>query len=228
MFPRFQTRYSETQSVESLRRFVELPLHVLGDVLLAAIVVLLVAVPPALTAYLPDYAASIAPMRITLVGTYFLCLSPPAGQLLLTIHKQIAVLAIAVPSMVLALAATYLGASRGLVGVATGVALGCLAHFIGINLYALSQLGGRAQAVRPLAGIIAQAVLVLALVWAIERFVPSGSGPLALVGGWRLAAATAVAVPLLARAAVRLREVSSPAQDEASEAVFVDNPNRDH
>jgi O-antigen/teichoic acid export membrane protein len=228
MFPRFQTRYGETQSVVSLRRFVELPLQVLGDVLLAAIVVLLIAVPPALTAYLPDYTASIAPMRIMLVGTYLLCLSPPAGQLLLTIHKQISVLAIAVPSMALALGAAYVGASRGLVGVASGVALGCLAQFVGINLYALSQLGDRAQAFRPVAEVLTQAAVALALVWAIDRFVPPGSGPFALVGGWRLVAASAVAAPLLARAAMRLHAVSSSARDASSEAVFVDNPTTDH
>jgi O-antigen/teichoic acid export membrane protein len=228
MFPRFQTRYGETQSVESLRRFVELPLQVLGDVLLAAIVVLLVVVPPALMAFLPDYSASIAPMRVMLVGTYFLCLSPPAGQLLLTIHKQIPLLGIAVPSMALALGAAYLGASHGLVGVAAGVALGCLAQFLGINLYAFSQLAGSAEAIRPLLAIVAEAAVALALVWAIERFVPAGQGLFALVGGWRLVAAAGVALPLLTRAAGRLRAASAPAVDGSPPAVFVDNPTLDH
>jgi O-antigen/teichoic acid export membrane protein len=229
MYPRFQTRYGETQTVESLRRFVELPLHVLADGLLAAIVVLLVALPPALTAYLPEYAASIAPMRVMMIGTYFLCLSPPAGQLLLTIHKQIHVLFIAIPSMVLALGAAYLGASRGLVGVAAGVALGCVVQFAGINLYALSQLGSMARAVRPLVEIAAQATVAIALVWAIERFVPAGPAPFALVGGWRLGAATAVALPLLARAAMRLRKATAgTAPEPSAQAVFVDNPTTDH
>jgi O-antigen/teichoic acid export membrane protein len=229
MYPRFQTRYGETQTVESLRRFVEIPLRVLADGLLAAIVVLLVALPPALTAYLPEYAASIAPMRVMLIGTYFLCLSPPAGQLLLTIHKQLQVLFIALPSMGLALGAAYLGASRGLVGVAVGVAFGCVVQFAGINIYALSQLGSRAQAVRPLVEIGAQAAVAIALVWAIERFVPAGPAPIAVVGGWRLCAAAAVALPLLARAAMRLREAASgTAPGPSAPAVFVDNPTTDH
>jgi O-antigen/teichoic acid export membrane protein len=209
MYPRFQERYGETQTAESLRRFVEMPLHVLGDVLLAAIVVLLVALPPALTAYLPDFAASIAPMRVMLVGTYFLCLSPPAGQLLLTIHKQIDVLFIVVPSMVLALGAAYLGASRGLIGVAEGVALGSAAQFVGINVYALSHVGSRWQAVRPIAAVCLKAMVVVAAVWAIERFVPVGPAPIAQVGGWRLAAAAVIALPLLAGAAGRVRAVSA-------------------
>jgi O-antigen/teichoic acid export membrane protein len=229
MYPRFQARYGETQSVESLRRFVELPLHVLADGLLAAIVVLIVALPPALTAYLPDYAASIAPLRVMLIGTYFLCLSPPAGQLLLTIHKQISVLGIAVPSMVLALGAAYLGASQGLVGVAAGVALGCFVQFVGVNLYALSQLGSSTQAVRPIVEIAAKAAVALALIWVIERVVPPGPAPIAIVGGWRLCAAIAVALPLLVRAAIRLREASSsPLPDASARAVVVDNPTADH
>ena len=229
MYPRFQTRYGETQTVESLRRFVELPLRVLADGLLAAIVVLLVALPPALTAFLPEYAASIGPMRVMMIGTYFLCLSPPAGQLLLTIHKQVHVLFIAVPSMMLALGAAYLGASRGLVGVAAGVAFGCAVQFASINLYALSQLGSLAQAVRPLVDIGAQAAVAIALVWAIERFVPPGPAPIALLGGWRLLAAAAVALPLLLRAALRLQEVTSAALPGSSaQAVLVDNPTTDH
>ena len=116
-----------------------------------------------------------------------------------------------------------------LVGVAAGVAFGCVVEFAGINLYALSQLGSRAQAVRPLVDIGAQAAVAIALVWAIERFVPSGPAPFALVGGWRLGAAAAVALPLLVRAALRLRAATSGAAPGSSaQAVLVDNPTTDH
>src|SRR5207244_3338572 len=104
---------------------------------------------------------------------YFLCLSPPAGQLLLTIHKQLDVLFIVVPSMMLALGAAYVAASAGLVGVAAGVALGCFVHFICVNLYALSQVGDRIAALRPVAIVCAKTAAVLAVVWAIDRVVPT-------------------------------------------------------
>ena len=210
MFPRFQERYGETQTALSLRTFVELPLQVLANALLAATAVLLVALPPVITAYLPDYAGTIGPLRVMLVGTYFLCLSPPAGQLLLTIHKQTAALLIQLPATALALAAGYLGASYGLVGVASGVALACFALFLGVNAYAFAQFSAPLTIVRRLADICSTAAVVLLVVWAIEIIVPLGPAPVALVGGWRLVAAILVAVPLLVRAGRGLR--SSTAQ----------------
>ena len=209
MFPRFQERYGETQDPESLRRFIEIPLHVLGDSLLAAIAVLFVALPPALTAFLPDYTASITPLRYMLLGTYFLCLSPPAGQFLITIHKQVQVLSFVVPSMALALAAAYVGASRGLVGVTAGIVLACLVHFVGINVYAFSCLGGAVGAARPLAEVGVKAVVVLAVVGLIDRFVPAGPTVIAVVGGWRLLAVVIVTLPLLLNAVRRVRTLSA-------------------
>ena len=208
MFPRFQERYGKTQTMESLRKFVELPLHVLSEVLLAAIAVLLVALPPALLAFLPDYSASIPPLRVMLVATYFLCLSPPAGQFLLTIHKQIPVLFIAIPAMIIALVAAYIGTSYGLVGVATGIAIASFLYFVTINAYAFSHLGDRSPGVRPLATICLKAVGVLGVVWLIERFVAIGPQPVGVIGGWRLVAAMLLTLPLLASAASRVRAMS--------------------
>ena len=209
MYPRFQERYGQTKTVVSLRRFVELPLLVLSDALLAAIAVLLIVLPPAIAAYLPQYTGTIAPLRVMLVGTYFLCLTPPAGQFLLTVHKQTPALFIALPSTALALAAGYLGASRGLTGVAFGVAFACFIEFIGINAYAFSHFGGWRSIARRLTGLSATALVVVLIVSTIERFVPLGPPLIAVVGGWRLAVVALVAGPLLARAGRRLR--SSPA-----------------
>ena len=210
MFPRFQERYGETQSAASLRPFVELPLKVLADALLAATAVLLVALPPAITAYFPEYVDTIGPLRVMLVGTYFLCLSLPAGQFLLTIHKQTPALLIQLPATALALAAGYVGASYGLVGVAAGVTLASFALFLGVNVYAFAQFSAPLTIVRRLVDICGTAALVLLVVWAIEIIVPLGPAPVALVGGWRLVAAILVAVPLLVRAGRGLR--SSTAQ----------------
>jgi O-antigen/teichoic acid export membrane protein len=211
MYPRFQERYGETQSAASLRTFVELPLRVLADGLLAATVVMLVALPPLIDAFLPAFEGTIAPLRVMLVGTYFLCLAPPAGQFLLTVHKQTTSLFIALPATALALGAAYVGARFGLVGVAWGVTIACLAEFAGINAYAFSHFAGRSATARLLGGILGTAVLSLAATLAIERFVPAGPYPMAVVGGWRLLAVSLFAVPLLMRAAHRIRALQAPA-----------------
>jgi O-antigen/teichoic acid export membrane protein len=188
----------------------------------------MVAVPPIITAVLPDYAGSIAPLPLMLVGTYALCLSPPAGQFLLTIHKQVPVLFIAVPAMVLALAAAYAGAAKGLVGVASGVAFASLVYCVAVNLYAFSSLRRLRHGVRLMSEIGVKAAVALALVWAIVQVVPPGPPPLAWVGGWRLLASMIVVLPLVAGALRRVRALSEGPPADPNPAVLVDNSGGGH
>jgi len=210
MYPRFQERFAIAQTVRSLRRFVLLPLHVLSNILAAGILVLMIALPPMLSAWLPDYAASMTALRVMLVATYFLCLSPPAGQLLLTVHKQNDVLFIAIPSTVLAMVAGYLGARYGLTGVCAGITVGCFAHFAAINIYALLQVGELSEAIGPVVLASIKMAAAAAAYWTIERVIPSGPARLDIIGGWRLAAALLVAAPFIASAASQVRAAASP------------------
>jgi O-antigen/teichoic acid export membrane protein len=210
MYPRFQERYGRTQTAQSLQKFVEVPLHVLADVLLAGTVVLLVALPPAIRAFFPAFEGTIAPLRIMLVGTYFLCLVPPAGQLLLTIHKQVPALFIGVPAMLLALAGAYAGARAGLAGVAAGVAIACFVEFAAVNAYAFSHFDGGLSIARRLLSISGTAALLVAAALLVERYVPAGPAPVAWVGGWRLPVAVLAGLPLLVRATRRVRALQVP------------------
>jgi O-antigen/teichoic acid export membrane protein len=224
MYPRFQERFAVAQTVRSLRRFVLLPLDVLGNLLAAGTLVLMVALAPVLSAWLPDYAASMPALRVMLVATYFLCLSPPAAQLLLTVHKQVDVLFIAIPSTALALIAGYLAAPYGLVGVCAGIAFGCFAHFAAINLYALKQVGEWPEAIGPVLLASLKAAAAAAAFWMIERFIPDGPAPFDVIGGWKLMAALIVATPFIAAAARQLRAVATSSGD----GVPVDNRGMDH
>ena len=197
MYPRFQERYGATADALSLRRFVELPLDVLADTLLAAIAVLLIALPPAIAAFLPQYVETIPPLRVMLVGTYFLCLTPPAGQLLLTVRKQVRALFIGVPATALAFAAAYVGSRYGLVGVAAGVSIACFVEFVAVNAYAFSHFCGAAEIAGLLARLTGTAAVFLLLVVGVERFVPAGPPLVAWFGGWRLLVISLVALPLL-------------------------------
>ena len=205
MYPRFQERYGETQSAASLRKFVELPLHLLADGLLAAVAVLFVALPPAIVTLLtPQYASTVTPLKIMLVGTYFLCLAPPAGQFLLTIHKQMLGLAISLPVMAIGLAAAYAGASRGLAGVAVGVSAAFVLEFIAVNVAAFSHLTDGWRTAKRLLDIVIVAAIVILAVVGIEWLVPLGPWPISIVGGFRTLAAGVVALPLLFRARRRI------------------------
>ena len=205
MFPRFQARYGETQDAASLRNFVEVPLVVLADVLLAATCVLLVALPPAIDAFLPAFADTIPPLRVMLVGTYFLCLAPPAMQFLLTVRKQTPALLVALPATAIALGAAYAGTTWGLWGVAMGVAIGCFVEFVAINVYAFSHLSSAGSIAGLVLRIAGTAALWVFAARGIEMHVPRGAFVLAPIGGWRLVTAAAIGLPLLVRAAQRIR-----------------------
>ena len=210
MYPRFQERYGRTGDVQSLRKFVEVPLHVLGDALLAATIVLLVALPPAIAAWFPAFIGTIPPLRVMLVGTYFLCLTPPATQLLLTIHKQVPALLVGLPATVIAFAAASIGARAGVIGVAYGVALGCVVAFAAINVYAFAQFAAARAIASALGRIVGTAAAALAATFAIALLVPRGSSPLSTVGGWQLVAVALIALPLVGRAASQIRALQSP------------------
>ncbi len=210
MYPRFQERYGATADALSLRRFVELPLEVLADTLLALTAGLLIALPPAIAVWFPKYVDAIPPLQVMLIGTYFLCLTPPAGQLLLTVRKQVRALVIGVPAAALAFAAAYVGSRYGLVGVATGVSIACFAEFVAVNAYAFSHFCGARDIVVLIARLTATAAVVVLVTMAVERFVPAGPPLIAWFGGWRLLVIGGLALPLLARAARRIWGLQAP------------------
>lgn len=210
MYPRFQERYGATADALSLRRFVELPLDILAETLLAAIAVLLVALPPVITAWFPQFVDGIRPLQVMLVGTYFLCLTPPAGQLLLTVRKQVHALFIAVPAAALAFGAAYAGSRYGLIGVASGVALAFFAEFVALNTYAFSHFCGAAEIARLLGRLTGTAAAVVLITLAVGQLVPVGPPLIAWFGGWRVLAISLVAVPLLARAVGRIQSLQTP------------------
>jgi O-antigen/teichoic acid export membrane protein len=209
MYPRFQERYGQTQTIASLRRFVELQLQVLADVLLAGIALLYIALPPAIAAFLPKYVDTIAPLRIMLVATYFVALAGPAGQLLLTIHKQLSALLVAVPATALAFAGGILGSRYGLPGIAVGVAIACAVEFVALNAYALSYVVERDRIAIDLVTIAATAAVVIGAAMAIEQVVPAGPPAISAVGGLRLAAVAAMCAPLVLRAMRRIRALQA-------------------
>ena len=125
-------------------------------------------------------------------------------------HKQTPALLVALPATAIALGAAYVGAAYGLVGVAVGVAIGCFVEFVGVNAYAFSHFAGPRAIAGQLLGITVTAALWLAAAILVERAVPAGPSLIAVVGGWRLVFVALLAVPLLVRAARRIRALQTP------------------
>lgn len=210
MYPRFQERFAATADTQSLRRFVELPLNLLAETMLAGIAVLLVALPAAVTRWFPAYLDTIPPMRILLVGTYFLCLTPPASQLLLTVRKQMHALFISVPGVALGFGAALIGSRYGLSGVAIGVSLVFFAEFVAVNAYAFSHFCGARDIVVLIGRITLTAAVLVLVALAVESFVPAGPPLVAWFGGWRVLVISLAVLPLLVRAARRIRAIQIP------------------
>ena len=58
--------------------------------------------------------------------------------------------------------------------------------------------------------IVSLAALWLGATFLVARVVPSGPSVIAVVGGWRLVVVSLLAVPLLVRAARRIRALQTP------------------
>lgn len=118
--PRLVERYSESESVESLRGLVEKPtlaIAVAAPLLLGAI---FLAVEPAVLLVLPDYSETILPLRILLLGTFFSSLHRGLSSFFLTIRKQARLFPVygAAIAANAALVWTALASGMGIVGVA--------------------------------------------------------------------------------------------------------------
>lgn len=121
--PRLLRRYGETKELQSISEMTWQPVRFLSLVLPLAVLGAAVVVPAAIELLLPEYVGAIQPLRIYLVGMFFLSLNLGVSDTLLALNKHrrnIPILAGAV--------ALNVGADVVLVGVAdlglTGVALG--------------------------------------------------------------------------------------------------------
>ena len=149
-------------------------------------------------------------MRILLVGTYFLCLTPPASQLLLTVRKQMHALFISVPGVALGFGAALIGSRYGLSGVAIGVSLVFFAEFVAVNAYAFSHFCGARDIVVLIGRITLTAAVLVLVALAVESFVPAGPPLVAWFGGWRVLVISLAVLPLLVRSARRIRAIQIP------------------
>jgi len=85
------------------------------------------------------------------------------------------------------------------------VAIGCFVEFVAMNVYAFSHLSSAGSIAGLMLRIVGTAALWVFATRGIEMHVPRGAFALAPIGGWGLVIAGAIGVPLLVRAARRIR-----------------------
>lgn len=121
--PRLIRRFGEAGRLDSIREFTWRPVWFLSVWLPPAVALVWVTAPPLIERYLPDYRGSIAPLRVYVVGAFFLGLNLGASSTLLALNKHrynIPILAGCLALNVVLDLAFVRGLGFGLVGIALG------------------------------------------------------------------------------------------------------------
>lgn len=121
--PRLLRRYGEQPAVEAIRAYTWRPVGVLSLALPPAIMVVWLVAPIVIVAFLPDFGSVIAPLRIYVVGMFFLGLNYGVSSTLIALNKHrynIPILLACVTLNVVLDIALVAGLGLGLEGVAVG------------------------------------------------------------------------------------------------------------
>lgn len=125
MYPRFAERYGETGDPHSLRRYITVPMENLAALMPILIGAIYIALPLLVKVFLPEYTEGVMAARILIFGLFFYAIAGMAGNMLLTINKQVLYLGVLLGSALLNFGFSY-GALRlgyGIAGVAAGTSL---------------------------------------------------------------------------------------------------------
>lgn len=130
MFPRFAERYGETEDPRTLRRYITVPMENLAAFIPVCIGVIFIALPFLTEVFLPEYVEGVSAARILLFGLFFYAIAGMAGNMLVTINKQVTYLGILAGSALLNLCLSY-GALRlgyGILGVAASTSVSYIVY----------------------------------------------------------------------------------------------------
>lgn len=132
MYPRFAERYGKTSSPCSLKQYITIPTECLATLISILIGVICVALPFLVRVFLPEYSEGIMAAQILIFGLFFYAIAGMAGNMLLTINKQIARLGILLASALLNFVFSYaaLQLGYGIAGVAVGTSLSYFVFFL--------------------------------------------------------------------------------------------------
>ncbi|MBI4398684.1 MAG: oligosaccharide flippase family protein [Candidatus Omnitrophica bacterium] len=175
LFPHFQEKYSKRDKAEDLRGYVfqsTLALAYLFPFILGACWIfseLLVAW------VLPQFRAGILPLKILVVGIFFLCLNQQFSILLITLKKHIILIPVTICLTLIAVISSYTAIQHGygLPGVAWVMAVNYFVYFmIYFNLGA-RQVFSKRESLGLLARIMGIVLYFVAVLLALELVIPA-------------------------------------------------------
>ncbi|MCD6238907.1 MAG: polysaccharide biosynthesis C-terminal domain-containing protein [Thermotogae bacterium] len=139
MYPRFAERYGETGDPRSLKRYITVPMEVLSSVMAVLVGAIYIALPLLTKVFLPEYVDGVPAARILMFGLFFYAISGMAGNMLLTINKQVLRLWILLGSALLNFGFSFvaLRLGYGIEGVAAGTSMAYFLFFLTISVMAM-------------------------------------------------------------------------------------------
>ncbi len=154
MYPRMQERYGATGDPLRLKNMFLFPMIVLAAFTPIFIGSLFFGTQLLAYTFLPDYVSGLASVRNIVVGTFFLAITVPASQLMITLNKQLVLVAVSGMGVALAWGLNLLlvRSGMGIAGVALGTSCAyCVTATVTIILAARQYMSTPGEIVRLLA-----------------------------------------------------------------------------
>ena len=139
MYPRFAEQYGKTGDPRSLKRYITVPMEVLSSAMAVLVGAIYIALPLLTKVFLPKYVDGVPAARILMFGLFFYAISGMAGNMLLTINKQVLRLWILLGSALLNFGFSFvaLKLGYGIEGVAAGTSIAYFLFFLTISVMAM-------------------------------------------------------------------------------------------
>ena len=184
MYPRFAEKYGEATNSLSLKRYITIPMENLAASIPILIGVIFIALPSLTTVFLPKYINGIQAAQILLIGLFFYGVTGMAGNMILTINKQVLNLGILSISAILNLIFSYIALKLkyGIVGVALGTSLGYFIYFLATTILAMRfARASLAETRKLLLKIIGPIFYVCIIIIVFSKFMPIYSSNMTLM-----------------------------------------------
>jgi O-antigen/teichoic acid export membrane protein len=178
MYPRFAERYGNSGNGEDLKPYIAVPMQLLAVSMAVVVGAIYIALPWLVAAFLPKYAEGVPAARVLLFGLFFFAVSGMAGNMLLTVNKQVHRIGVLVLSAAvnLALGYTVMAQGGGLVALAFCSSIAYLIFFLASGFLAFrSAHASFGYAARAMAGAILPLLYVCGAVWLVGRLIPASA-----------------------------------------------------
>ncbi len=138
LYPYTLERFVLAKNSVDMKKYLIVPIRILGAVMLIIISVAIIVIPLLLQLFLPKYLPSIPIIQVLLFGAFFWSISIVSGMFLIAVNKQNLLIAVQFVAVFISIMidGLLLKAGYGIIGVAVGTASGYCVYGLGYTLIA--------------------------------------------------------------------------------------------